>query len=123
MSDSAMVDSIPPPRYYEYMEAQQRVSVWIQNTGVGSSMKLTLESKGSAADCARIPRASRQSWEAEPLEQAPIPPAIALVTSSLVVCAFLPSLLTVSAFVVLLTLAATEDTPKENAAKKPRWSP
>jgi len=41
-------------------------------------------------------------------EHESISPAVALLSTSLIVCAFLPSLLTVSAFVVLLTFANME---------------
>lgn len=126
-----------PPRYYEYLASQRRVSNWVQQAHSNPHSSMTSSS-------ARVPRRpiekhfqpSTKSMSAltssspptrhrhfthkfkslkqptrlasSSTEKAPVSPAAALITSSIFVYAFLPSLLTVMAFVVVLTLATME---------------
>ncbi|KJA14943.1 hypothetical protein HYPSUDRAFT_208300 [Hypholoma sublateritium FD-334 SS-4] len=116
-----------PPRYYQYVATQSRVSDWVSQThsesqhggrkahsrsgsrsandrnsitSLSASRRHAHTSRKSSRDDAYPPMPSKGP------QLDPLPPAIALISSSLVVCAFLPSLLAVSAFVVLLTWAS-----------------
>ncbi|KAH9479889.1 hypothetical protein JR316_0008514 [Psilocybe cubensis] len=110
-----------PPRYYEYLASQRRVSNWVQQTrshprqSSASSVEfpprtsraITKRTKRSAESMYALTSSSpptRNRQRRNSAEQTAVSPAAALITSSLFVYAFLPSLLTVMAFVVVLTL-------------------
>lgn len=115
-----------PPRYYQYVATQSRVSDWVSQTHSSQHGGRKAHSRrGSTSANDRIFSVSRSAsrrhsptsrktsrdgaYPPMPLkgtEMDPLPPAIALISSSLVVCALLPSLLAVSLFVALLTLAS-----------------
>ena len=123
-----------PSRYYKYLETQRRVSKWVEKSGStpnqstsqlsrhGSKRKLTSESADAlvhAYESASVYR--RSSSKRHNVKNLPrrysetrddktaIPPAFALVSSSLFVWALLPSILTLSAFVVILSFATLND--------------
>ncbi|KAF8961957.1 hypothetical protein BDZ97DRAFT_1702852 [Flammula alnicola] len=115
-----------PPRYYQYLATERRVSNWVKQTQStelsgrihrhsskstpGTQSLATHSSSLSVHRPSTYRRKSRESGPrpSEMRQPFPMSPAIALVSSSLFVCALLPSILTVSAFVLLLTLASME---------------
>lgn len=120
-----------PSKYYKYLETQRRVSKWVEKSGTmsngsisqvprpGSKRKLTSESADAAIhhECASIHHCSskrhnskkpRRYSEARE-EKTQISPAFALVSSSFFVWAFLPSILTLSAFIIVLSFASLND--------------
>lgn len=119
-----------PERYYHYVVAQSRVSNWVSQTNsTQQGGRKTPSRRGSkSSQCAhgklstnahslqhlrsytrrKASRDDRVLHTPEPRLD-PLPPVIALVSSSLVVCAFLPSLLVVSAFVTFLAWISMDD--------------
>ena len=120
-----------PSKYYKYLETQRRVSKWVEKSGSmtngsisqvprpGSKRKLTSESADALIhyESTSIHRGSskrhnsnkpRRYSEARD-EKTEISPAFALVSSSFFVWALLPSILTLSAFVVILSFASLDD--------------
>lgn len=115
-----------PPRYYQYVATQSRVSDWVSQTHSSQHGDCKARSRSGTKSAndrhspisrsasrrhAHTNRKTSRDGAYPPMlskgpELDPLPPAIALISSSLVVCAFLPSLLAVSAFVVLLTWAS-----------------
>ena len=121
-----------PSKYYKYLETQRRVSKWVEKSGSmpnqsitqlsrhGSKRKLSSESSANALihayESASVYRRSSSKRKNLPRrysetrdEKATIPPAFALVSSSLFVWALLPSILTLSAFVAILSFATLND--------------
>ncbi|PPQ89418.1 hypothetical protein CVT25_002184 [Psilocybe cyanescens] len=122
-----------PPRYNEYLASQRRVSNWVQKTHSQTThqslqnMNRPLSSKRSPSTESILTNSSpprhRHSAQkkshrrlirseinnGKSIGQQPlVSPTVALISSSLFVYAFLPSLLTITAFVVILTLATME---------------
>lgn len=115
-----------PPGYQQYLATQRRVSDWVKDTH--SLAKLSAKARRPAskrsASADTMPTAQFLPWKRpklskrrssarrrhslEMVQPSPITPAVALVSSSLLVCALLPSILTISAFVVLLTIASMD---------------
>ena len=120
-----------PSKYYKYLETQRRVSKWVEKSGsmsnqsisqvppLGSKRKLTSESAdalihhesasihrcSSKRDSTKKPRRYSEARD----EKMEISPALALVSSSFFIWALLPSILTLSAFVVVLSFASLND--------------
>jgi len=120
-----------PSKYYKYLETQRRVSKWVEKSGSmsngsisqvprpGSKRKLTSESTDASIhhEYASIHHCSskrhnskrpRRYSEARE-EKTEISPAFALVSSSFFVWALLPSILTLSAFIIVLSFASLND--------------
>jgi hypothetical protein len=119
-----------PPRYYQYLATQQRVSNWVKQSASmknqrtsqprrpGSKRNLNSESADAASHESPAIRRhsskrhssnrSRRSSEGRD-DKTAISPAVALVSSSFFVWALLPSILTLSAFVVVLSFASLND--------------
>ena len=108
-------------KYVRYLSTQQRVSDWVRGSGSQSQpfkkpsgfrhITRSLPAHGSrpssrqykdASFTASTPRVHHQVRILDS-ESKKIPPTIALVISASLVCMILPSLLTISAFVLLLT--------------------
>ncbi|KAF8889524.1 hypothetical protein CPB84DRAFT_1849322 [Gymnopilus junonius] len=114
-----------PPGYQQYLATQRRVSDWVNHTH--SLAKLSAAARRPASKRSASPElvpithslpwkrpkprgksSARRQHSMEVIETPPVTPAVALVSSSLFVCALLPSILTISAFVVLLTIASMD---------------
>ncbi|KIM38416.1 hypothetical protein M413DRAFT_30240 [Hebeloma cylindrosporum] len=135
-----------PSKYYKYLETQRRVSKWVEKSGSlpsqsisqvprpGSKRKRTSESTDTFihpvsphrhSSKRHNPKKPRRDSEQPRDGTMEISPAFALVSSSFFVWALLPSLLTLSAFVVVLSLASLNDQTSQErrdggaAANKP----
>ncbi|KAF8199016.1 hypothetical protein BJ912DRAFT_686196 [Pholiota molesta] len=126
-----------PQRYYQYVATQNRVSDWVRQTRPTQQpgkhhrrTTQTIDSTQSTTTRSSSRRksslSSRRRMSADRIysrtglggELSPLPPAIALVSSSLVVYALLPSIMAVSAFVILLTLASMDKQEKGSEPSK-----
>ncbi|KAF8194942.1 hypothetical protein BJ912DRAFT_957585 [Pholiota molesta] len=124
-----------PQRYYQYVATQNRVSDWVKQTRTTQQPRKhhrhTTQTKDStqsittrASSGRKSSSSSRRRMSADTIysptggELSPLPPAIALVSSSLVVYALLPSIMTVSAFVIFLTLASMDKQEKSSELLK-----
>ncbi|KDR70847.1 hypothetical protein GALMADRAFT_144327 [Galerina marginata CBS 339.88] len=126
-----------PPQYHQYLATQRRVSNWVKHTDsqIQSSNNSRKPSSKRSSSAESYPMAHTSSMSGQrkssrrnsgattrhsmnAIEQPPITPAIALISSSLFVCALLPSILTISAFVVLLTLASMESGDQSRGVSK-----
>lgn len=111
---------VDPVRYRQYVATQRRVTNWVQQTRshvlsttrVGHTKRDGSSSGRSSSRHTRKRDGSRGSNRiTDPFKSSTTPtitPSIALVSSLLVVYALLPSILTLSAFVFLLTLASVD---------------
>ncbi|KAF8160020.1 hypothetical protein B0H34DRAFT_797201 [Crassisporium funariophilum] len=107
--------------YRQYLATQRRVSEWVSHTD-SKSRPLAGPSSHSSTHSSRsrskrsAPRTSshrrKTSYPPHAVSTldngASASPIIALISSSLIICAMLPSILTVSAFVLLLSYASVE---------------
>jgi len=119
-----------PPRYYQYLATQRRVSNWVKQSGSiksqrtsqirrpGSKRNLIPESVDAVPhEYASVHRRSSKRHSPKHLrrhseareDKTAISPAVALVSSSFFVWALLPSILTLSAFVIVLSFASLND--------------
>ncbi|PPQ75485.1 hypothetical protein CVT26_015907 [Gymnopilus dilepis] len=125
-----------PPGYHQYVATQRRVSDWVKHThSLASSAARKTRRPGSRHSTSsagiassidsdllpwKRPKSSRRRSSPRRMrsmaiiEPPPVTPAVALVSSSLFVCALLPSILTISAFVVLLTIASMDQSSKRD---------
>ena len=113
-------------KYVRYLATQQRVSDWVRGSGSQKSRtRLERKPSGPRHITKSLPARSsdsstkdaeftilttverQQQTQLLTSESQIIPPTVALISSALLVCVILPSLLTVSAFVVLLTYAGS----------------
>ena len=115
-------------KYLRYLATQQRVSDWVRGPGSQKSqirlgrkpsgprhitkLSPTYSSDSSTtkdAEFTILTTVGRQRQQTQLLtsQSQIISPTVALISSALLVCAILPSLLTVSVFVVLLTYAGS----------------
>jgi hypothetical protein len=112
-------------KYIRYLATQQRVSDWVK--GPGSQKSQTRLGRKPSGPRRRITKSSSPAFSSdlsiakdaeftilttaecqlETQQSQTISPTVALISSALLVCAILPSLFTVSAFVVLLTYAGS----------------
>ena len=111
-------------KYLRYLATQQRVSDWVKGPGSqksrtrigrkpsGPRRHVTKSSPACSSDSstsrdAEFTMLTADERQQEVQQSQIIPPTVALISSALLVCAFLPSLFTLSAFAVLLTYAGS----------------
>ena len=111
-------------RYIRYLATQQRVLDWVKGPGsqksqtrlgrkpLGPRRRITKLSPAGSSDSSSTKDAEFTILTTDGRQQLAsqshiFSPTAALISSALLVCAILPSLLTVSAFVVLLTYAGS----------------
>lgn len=110
-------------KYLRYLATQQRVSDWVKGPGSQKSRtrlgrkpsgprrrntKLSpASSDSSTTKDAEFTMLTADECQQETQQSQIISPTVALISSALFICAILPSLFTVSAFVVLLTYAGS----------------
>jgi len=112
-------------KYHQYLSTQQRVSDWVRGTGFqGRSTRKPLGPRHMSFPTGSSHPSARRSQDvgcavsttmagqrAGLLDSEPqtISPTIALISSALLASLILPSLLTISAFVLLLTYAGSPE--------------
>jgi len=114
-------------KYVRYVSTQQRVSDWVRGPGSQNRSRIGRKPSGPRHITKSSPAPTHSSDDAEFVvsttvarqqqtqlidsESQMISPTIALISSALLICVILPSLLTVSAFAVLLTYAGSFQHP------------
>ncbi|KAF9480372.1 hypothetical protein BDN70DRAFT_805468 [Pholiota conissans] len=114
-----------PPRYYQYVATQNRVSNWVKQThstelhrkhhrqnskSAGTTQSPSTKPSSRRRSSTSIRRTSDSNYRSPLVENlSPLPPAIALVSSSLIVYTLLPSIIAVSAFAIFLTLVSMDN--------------
>jgi len=112
-------------KYLRYLATQQRVSDWVKGPGSQKSQSRLGRKPSGPRHITKSPAHSsdsstkdaeftilttvgrQQQTQFLTSESQIISPTVALISSALLICAILPSLLTVSVFVVLLTYAGS----------------
>ncbi|KAF9041457.1 hypothetical protein BJ165DRAFT_1489061 [Panaeolus papilionaceus] len=123
-------------KYEKYMEKQTRVSDWVSQTssscyssttGSSSTKKSRRPSRASEASSSHRtgikhsskPKANHTLYVSPTSTVNPLPAIVGLVSSSLFVMTFLPSILTLLSFALLITGATVMDQREKEKKEKP----